>query len=606
MSHRYYDDLSAGGERSDSDSSCEEDEEKNFYSSRTIEGTTRLTCEENPKKRKKNEAHGQNEMISYDDSYHHSTTDQPSSNRVVISLDVDCFYCQCEYVENPELKNQPIAIGQKHIVVTCNYIARRYGVQKLQSKENALRICPSLRILDGSDLERYRRYARSIYEHFRKHLKSYDARIAIKKGSMDEMVAEIPSEEILLEGKNSEQFGTDRSSNCIYVYHPGDVSTITEDQTGASTRISQPTRNSPTNVLHSSEKSKIVRDLKRIARIAFETREHILKETGFTTTLGVSTNPLLAKIAAGLKKPHTVNILYPWDGESYIVPSMPLRKIPNLGRQTFYALLPLLESHYNSTNRDKKSWKCHHLRNLSLLDVQMALSEGVATSVTSIEKKYDNQSKARQRAITLLQNCCGIDESPIVDDDGGLPKTVSVENSFRRGSLCSAEGLQTALEDLCRRLPRLLQDRRQWSKSLRPENDSLAYPTTISLTLRKVVDSARTRVDSKRPFRTESRQCPLLNGSKLVHTDLSSAQTILRAASRVLLESFLRTMMNDGGINVTRVNLSVTNFRDLERMTAPEEGSNPSPAAGRSDRKRTRRIDEFFQRKKTSPTKCEL
>lgn len=35
-----------------------------------------------------------------------------STNRVVILIDMDCFYCQVEENLNPELKGKPIAVVQ--------------------------------------------------------------------------------------------------------------------------------------------------------------------------------------------------------------------------------------------------------------------------------------------------------------------------------------------------------------------------------------------------------------------------------------------------------------------------------------------------------------
>lgn len=71
-------------------------------------------------------------------------------SRSIVHLDVDCFYCQCEEIDGPpDFKERPIAIGQKHIVVTCNYIARREGVKKLQCRIEAMRKCPNLLIIEG-------------------------------------------------------------------------------------------------------------------------------------------------------------------------------------------------------------------------------------------------------------------------------------------------------------------------------------------------------------------------------------------------------------------------------------------------------------------------
>ena len=101
------------------------------------------------------------------------------------------------------LESRPFAVGQAHIIVTCNYMARSSGIKKLMSKEAALRILPSLIIVDGSDLTLYRRQSRRIYLCFREALSKHrlnqdqdideDKVLAVKacKGEMDEMFADL-------------------------------------------------------------------------------------------------------------------------------------------------------------------------------------------------------------------------------------------------------------------------------------------------------------------------------------------------------------------------------------------------------------------------------
>ena len=82
-------------------------------------------------------------------------------------------YCQCEEIDRNlrQVKPpRPLAIGQKHIIVTCNYEARKRGVKKLQLRENAMVVCPDLWIVEGSDLQRYRYHSRKVYESFRNAL----------------------------------------------------------------------------------------------------------------------------------------------------------------------------------------------------------------------------------------------------------------------------------------------------------------------------------------------------------------------------------------------------------------------------------------------------
>lgn len=158
-------------------------------------------------------------------------------SRYIIHLDVDCFYCQCEEIANPSLATRPVAIGQKHIIVTSNYVAREMGVKKLQSRDDAMRACPSLLIIEGSDIEPYRDASRSIYDAFRSAVKDLHSENSTRKGGMDEYFADITSAvEEEWEKDEIDRRYLCTTQNDIWVY--GDdadscVVQITEDQSGA-------------------------------------------------------------------------------------------------------------------------------------------------------------------------------------------------------------------------------------------------------------------------------------------------------------------------------------------------------------------------------------
>ena len=76
--------------------------------------------------------------------------------RTIIHIDIDCFYAQVEMLNDPALRDQPLGVQQKNIVVTCNYVARERGVGKCQYVSDALKVCPELRLVNGEDLAQYR------------------------------------------------------------------------------------------------------------------------------------------------------------------------------------------------------------------------------------------------------------------------------------------------------------------------------------------------------------------------------------------------------------------------------------------------------------------
>ena len=143
----------------------------------------------------------------------------------------------------------------------------------------------------------------------------------------------------------------------------------------------------------------------------------------------------------------------------------------------------------------------------------------------------------------------------IEDDQGGLPKTVSVENSFRRGSTRTMDAVWTALDELFVRLPRLLKDRESWSPL--PQN---AYPRTIRLSLRMVDDSLRN--EKRRPFQTTSKQAPFDGKILMREQDLQIQSDILRRSVSRLVYQLMKARQGEE-IDVTRINIAVTNFQDI-------------------------------------------
>jgi len=73
--------------------------------------------------------------------------------RKIIHIDMDAFYVSVEIRDNPELANNPVAVGGKSntrsVLSTCNYIARQFGVSSAMPVSFALKKCPDLIIVPG-------------------------------------------------------------------------------------------------------------------------------------------------------------------------------------------------------------------------------------------------------------------------------------------------------------------------------------------------------------------------------------------------------------------------------------------------------------------------
>jgi DNA polymerase iota len=287
------------------------------------------------------------------------------NDHVILHLDIDCFYCQCEMIDRKLPESLPLAVGQKHIIVTSNYAARKLGVKKLQSRESAYKACPGLLIVEGSDLERYRKHGRKVYEAFRACIKDFFGSLEVGKSpavsrgrGMDEMQADVTclvdALTVVVDATNT--------TDSIYIYgDQKETTTLVEDQTGAEAIVQpycdstsrQHQHHTASTLGRADCQARLVMAAKKLGRVIQQT---ILDKTGFTTTLGFSINPLLAKLASDLQKPISVNVLYPWRAQQ-LISSMPLRKIPDAGYRTIKLLHPALER-FHGTRGDNSFWTC--------------------------------------------------------------------------------------------------------------------------------------------------------------------------------------------------------------------------------------------------------
>ena len=76
--------------------------------------------------------------------------------RIVLHVDMDCFYAACERLREPELVGEPVVVGMGYepgeshgAVATASYEARSRGIESAQAISTALERLP--RVEDGSD-----------------------------------------------------------------------------------------------------------------------------------------------------------------------------------------------------------------------------------------------------------------------------------------------------------------------------------------------------------------------------------------------------------------------------------------------------------------------
>lgn len=72
-------------------------------------------------------------------------TDSESPDRIIVHIDMDCFYAACERLREPALRGEPVVIGMGYdeaephgAVATASYEAREYGVESAMPISEAL------------------------------------------------------------------------------------------------------------------------------------------------------------------------------------------------------------------------------------------------------------------------------------------------------------------------------------------------------------------------------------------------------------------------------------------------------------------------------------
>ena len=94
-------------------------------------------------------------------------------NQTILHSDCNCFYASVELLHHPELRGKPVVVGgdpeARHgIVLTADYIAKRYGVKTGMALWQAKQVCPDITFLPPRmDLYlRFSRMAQEIYADY--------------------------------------------------------------------------------------------------------------------------------------------------------------------------------------------------------------------------------------------------------------------------------------------------------------------------------------------------------------------------------------------------------------------------------------------------------
>ena len=286
------------------------------------------------------------------------TPTPPSRQRVVAYFDVDCFYAQAEEVRDPaRLRGKPIAITQKFLCVTSNYAARAMGVTKLMPIKEAKRVAAAaggphaLVLIPGEDLTPYRDSSDAMLFELRSAVRAEEARYkallpnggaasaaassaasnwltgaaaaaaaeatgggAVERGGLDEFVLDITALsklEVQLERGGQAARGwasdanvhlasrgaisADAEAGRAQTHRPQDLRAGTSAGAGGGAAARRGGARPPADADETL--------LAAGTRVASRIKAALKRNTGFTTSVGVAHNRLLAKLCGGLDKP---------------------------------------------------------------------------------------------------------------------------------------------------------------------------------------------------------------------------------------------------------------------------------------------------------------
>ena len=250
-----------------------------------------------------------------------------------VVVDMDAFYMSCELLSRPDLNDKPAVVG-RGMVLTSNYVARRYGVRSAMAGWIADKLVEELSngkeklVHVPSNFDLYTRKAHEV----RSVLAEYDPKM--RAYSLDEAYLDLEPYLALRVGKGLSHeevvaLLTKAEQNAVN----NDEEDEDEDMDGKDESDSKPVANDEDPSLDHLSPDAV---LKVTAAIVEEMRKKVTKATGgLTCSAGLANNFMLSKIASDLNKPNGQCIVGPTNKEvlEFIRP-MKVRKVGGIGRVT--------------------------------------------------------------------------------------------------------------------------------------------------------------------------------------------------------------------------------------------------------------------------------
>lgn len=237
------------------------------------------------------------------------------TDRVVVLVDMDCFYCQVEEKLDQKLSGKPIAVVQYNQwrgggIIAVNYPARDRGVTRHMRGNEAKEKCPEIELVrvpnvrGKADITKYREAGKRVAEV----LQTFTP--LLERASVDEAYLDLTDSVNKRMASILDKITID-SLNNTYV-----VGCETKDFL----------HNVYNNELQNESNLKLIIG----GTIVEDIRKAVYEKTGYRCSAGIAHNKILSKLACGLHKPNKQTIL-PQDSVKELYKSLPIKKIKSLG-----------------------------------------------------------------------------------------------------------------------------------------------------------------------------------------------------------------------------------------------------------------------------------
>ncbi|OTB05406.1 hypothetical protein M426DRAFT_319941 [Hypoxylon sp. CI-4A] len=492
-------------------------------------------------------------------------TPKRNDDRVILHFDYDCFYASVFENANPSLKGLPVGVKQKSILATCNYAARARGVKKLMPIFDARKICPELVIVNGEDLTPFRDASKKLWSVLRSH--SWNDRV--ERLGLDEVFLDVTdvvayNQELLnrnalqdsffqLDRQDPERgfsFDATRFFGCV---HPSldaiQTALILDDPLCARLLLA--------------------------SHLAGHLRHKLEEDFGYTSSGGISTNKLLAKLAGSVNKPknQTTLLSVHEDDIQNFMDGHKLGQIPGIGTR----IAQLIHDHVLST---ETIGDLHGLEIGTKVTVAQ-VRQHPDMSADQLERILDRPGAERGSGDKVWNFLHGVDASE-VKEASDVPTQISIEDTYMAKPLNTPAEVTRELHAIATSLIKRMRVDLVVEDDANPDPSNpssqpqrwAAYPKTLRLATRcrtKPGASPATEVFS----RTSRSQA--LPSFALNLKDESVESIAEKLTSETLLPLFRRLHPERQGWNLALLNVCVTN---MVMVAGPGDGGNGAGAGG--------------------------